>query len=526
MGLEIKTFVHGASKGHMVWGIAPTEDNYANGFYTKTWTEKEMMLAEVREYKGTFYCYYSFIRGQKVLGADRRDGSYFAITLRMNTCYTDLLNMYHLLRAAYEKVCVGMCIEEHDSFAQITTDDFGEKENELKQMQKGLVDYIFQFSIDSDLAPLNGFQRSNGTDGLRVNASEARGALVLNALKRTGRVVVSHLFDTSKVAEVRKQADQAMQQCQADAARRIQQAQANAAASIEQAKKNCINEKKQLEQDLQQERLKVKTIRQEVQNECDKQIKDIRAQYASTDKKMSDLRRVIEQKDVEIKQKDKEIKQRDANLAEKGKQLDKKEKRIKELEVQQNGKGETAVAPNWFESFLNSKQAIISLIIVLALALFFIVSQAFILCHTWNSGDVTPMPAAEVTTELANSTEADSVTTDTGYGDNEDANAPKYSDEQIKDFMKAYTFSIDVKEFVGGKKSLQPNKRATISLKVKDGEGKDVPLNQFDWLRNIEFGTNCEEEPAHIIYAQQPGTYTLVYKVGDTEIVRREIEVR
>lgn len=519
MGLEIKTFVHGASKGHMVWGIAPTEDNYANGFYTKTWTEKEMMLAEVREYKGMLYCYYSFIRGQKVLGADKRDGSYFAITLRMNTCYTDLQNMYHLLRAAYEKVCVGMCIEEHDSFAQITTDDFGEKENELKQMQKGLVDYIFQFSRDSDLAPLSGFQRSNGTDGLRVNDSEARGALVLNALKRTGRVVVSHLFDTSKVAEVRKQADQAMQQCQADAARRIQQAQANATASIEQAKKNCIDEKKQLEQDLQQERLKVKTIRQEVQNEYDKQITNIKAQYASIDKKMSDLHRVIEQKDGEIKQKDNK-------LSSQGKELDKKEKRIKELEAQQNGKGETAVDPNWFELFLDSKQAIISLIIVLALALFFIVSQAFILCHTWNNGDVTPMPAAEVTTEPADSTEADSVTTDTGYGDTEDANAPKCSDEQIKEFMKAYTFKIDVKEFVGSKKSLKPNEPATISLIVTDRSNQAVPLEHLDWLKGMELTAKGMDVNEPTVAAEKPGKYTLVYKVGDTEIARRDIEVK
>lgn len=511
MGLEIKTFVHGASKGHMVWGIAPTEDTYANGFYAKTWTEKEMMLAEVREYKGMLYCYYSFIRGQKVLGADKRDGSYFAITLRMNTCYTDLQNMYHLLRAAYEKVCVGMCIEEHDSFAQITTDDFGEKENELKQMQKGLVDYIFQFSRDSDLAPLSGFQRSNGTDGLRVNDSEARGALVLNALKRTGRVVVSHLFDTSKVAEVRKQADQAMQQCQADAARRIQQAQANAAASIEQAKKNCIDEKKQLEQDLQQERLKVKTIRQEVQNECDKQIKDIRAQYASSDKKMSDLRRVIEQKDGEIKQKDKEIKQLNNSLANKDKQIQKLSESLTPATTTANAPSSKLTTSLKEGIHKHPKVFLFSAVSILALALLFIVSQSLNLCHTRKSADA-------AMTETCDSTATDSAKTN--------QSAYVALREQIQQDMEVYNFNIDVKEFTKRVQSLQLDKRATISLKVKDNKGKDVPLNRFDWLRNIEFDTNCEEEPAHIIYAEKAGKYTIVYKVGGIEIARRDIEVK
>lgn len=511
MGLEIKTFVHGASKGHKMWPEDPAEKSYTVTFYSTTWTTKGSMLVEVRTCNDIPYCYYSYIRGGEVHGADDRPGSYFAITLRLNTCYTDLQNMYHLLRAAYEKVCVGMCIEEHDSFAQITTEDFGEKENELKQMQKGLVDYIFQFSRDSDLAPLSGFQRSNGTDGLRVNDSEARGALVLNALKRTGRVVVSHLFDTSKVTEVRKQADQAMQQCQADAARRIQQAQSNAAASIEQAKKNCINEKIQLEQDLQQERLKVKTIRQEVQNECDKQIKDIRAQYASCDKKMSDLRRVIEQKDGEIKQKDNKIKQLNNSLASKDKQIQKLSESLTPATTTTNAPSSKLTTSLKEGIHKHPKVFLFSAVSILTLALLFIVSQSLNLCHTRKSAD------AEVT-ERGDSTATDSTTTE----------QPAYMAlrEQIQRDTANYNFSIDVKEISKRKTYLDHDKPATISLIVKDSKGKNVSLDQFVWFRDIEFSTDCEEEPVRTIFSHQPGTYTLVYKAGDTEIARRDIEVK
>ena len=113
MGLEVKFFVHGVSKGHKTWGAEDTDIKYANAFYSVNWPLKEMMMVEVRENNGSPYCYYSFIRGEKVLGADNRDGSYMAITLRMNACYTDLQNMYNILRVAYEKACVGMYIQEN-----------------------------------------------------------------------------------------------------------------------------------------------------------------------------------------------------------------------------------------------------------------------------------------------------------------------------------------------------------------------------------------------------------------------------
>ena len=48
MGLEVKFFVHGVSKGHKTWGAEDTDIKYANAFYSVNWPLKEMMMVEVR----------------------------------------------------------------------------------------------------------------------------------------------------------------------------------------------------------------------------------------------------------------------------------------------------------------------------------------------------------------------------------------------------------------------------------------------------------------------------------------------
>lgn len=475
MGLEIKTFVHGVSKGHKVWSIDHTEDTYFNAFYVQPWKEKEIMIAEVREYKGTTYCYYSFVRGQKVLGADRRDGSYFVITLRINMCYTDLMNMYHLLRAAYEKACVGMCIDEKGNFAQITTDNFEEKESELKQMHKGLVYYIYQFSRDEDLTPLTGFQQSRGKDGLHVNNSEAHTPAVVGELKRTGCVLVSHLFDTSGVAKVRKTAERNMQQCQADAAQRIQQARANADTSIRQVEQRYASEKQQLLKLLDQEKQRVQSIRQEEQAQCNKKIQEIQAQYAKSDQKIQQL----------------------------------------------NG-----IEKKWFEHFMHRKKAIFVFIVVISLGLFFFISQILILSHTWNDAE-SAQPYATTETSVsgddATSNAQDSINDEAGE---DQVEVNKYTSEQIEEYKNQYKFNINVKEINKKKPYLSVNEFGNITLIAKDASDKNVPLKQLDWLHDIKLSAEGMKVIGDSVAVETPGKYQLIYKVDNVEIAKREIEVK
>ena len=283
MGLEVKFFVHGVSKGHKTWGAEDTDIKYANAFYSVNWPLKEMMMVEVRENNGSPYCYYSFIRGEKVLGADNRDGSYMAITLRMNACYADLQNMYNILRAAYEKVCVGMYIQENGTYAQFMTDDFLSVEVQLVKLRDNIFDYISRFSRATDIVSLNGFQRGAGKAGLEVNASECNRSDVFATLKQTGKVFVSHLYPTTSEAKIMAAAQQNIAQCHAETQRSIQTIKDQAALSIKQTEGQCVREKKELQDKLNRERENSSSIEQKMRVECDRRIADIKDKYNKFD---------------------------------------------------------------------------------------------------------------------------------------------------------------------------------------------------------------------------------------------------
>ena len=520
MGLEVKLFVHGVSKGHKAWGAKEADAKYANAFYSTSWPLKEMMMVEVRENGSSPCCYYSFIRGEKVLGADKRDGSYFAITLRMNAGYTDLHNMYNILRAAYEKVCVGMCMQESGAFAQFTTDDFGTVDAGLQKLRDSIFGYISQFSTSSDIVSLSGFQQSKGKAGLEVNVSESNENDVLAMLKKTGKVLVSHLFPTTSEAKIQAAANQKIAQCQADAQRSIQAIQSKAEQSIRQVQEQCAREKKGVQDLLDSERRKSNSIRQEMTDECNKRIADIKDGYAKFDQREKELKEEIKQKEAEILGKNNVIAGKDKDIEKLKKSINALNQQVKQLQCS-NSQG--AVVANKTgceilrERFVWLYDLVGVAMVLILIAILVLSSVNYRRLGIMKNTLCLPVPAAQVDSTAR--AEADTP-------DDQAISVP-YTQAQADSVKKLYQFKIDIKELIGGGKALKTTRPYTLSLIAKTQAGQRVLLKDiFTEQQQGEYHADDSMEIREdTLVATKAGRFTLTYMVDGVEIVQRTITV-
>lgn len=161
MGLNIELVVHGVPMGQKMWGAKKEEELFFSSFYGAQWQESEVLRVESQTFGNSTNCYYSFIKGNDVCDSNGRSGSYFALTLRMNYFYADVQNLYNILKAAYAKMCLGMCLQESNGVLKYTVVDFASKEKEFQDLQKQLRDYIGNFSVESDLVPLAEFKKAS-----------------------------------------------------------------------------------------------------------------------------------------------------------------------------------------------------------------------------------------------------------------------------------------------------------------------------------------------------------------------------
>ena len=160
MGLNINIFVHGVPMGQKIWGPKNEDQSYISSFYGPEWDVPEVMKVDIMNFGGIPYCYYSFVKGKKVYDSQGRAGSYFAITLRINAFYADIQNIYSILKAAYEKMCIGLCVMESDGSVKYICSDFQGIDTQLKAIENSILNYISKFSTDNDIIALKDFSVS------------------------------------------------------------------------------------------------------------------------------------------------------------------------------------------------------------------------------------------------------------------------------------------------------------------------------------------------------------------------------
>ncbi len=275
MGLNINLFVHGVPMGQKVWGPKGDDYLYWASFYGPRWETPEVMKVDVKTFRGTSYCYYSLVKGLNVCDSAGRAGSYFALTLRINAFYIDVQNLYSILKATYDKMCVGLCVQESGNATKYLIADFQSIDAQLKAIENHIVNYISNFSINEDLVSLQGFPANSGSASREVNLHDCGRPLALEYGRKYGTFMVSPYFQSfaiiKKIAECESEVETTKQQAQQQlqAQQKACQAQLDALRQGHQARLEEVKQQAQQQLQAQQKasQAQLDALRQEYEGE-------------------------------------------------------------------------------------------------------------------------------------------------------------------------------------------------------------------------------------------------------------------
>lgn len=275
--------------GHKTWGVLGEDDNFIANFYSSKWPAKELMQVDIMECKGKVYSYYTFVKGQNVMGYDNRTGSYFALTIRMDAYYADLQNMYKILSAAYEKMCVGRLVQKQGEGIKFIVQDFSVLDNELKGMENRIISYIGEFSNNKDLVSFSGFKTNGQQPAQTENLLECDNVKALNTVKATGKISVSPYYPSKEVKELISKNEDEMQKLRQMASQQINEAHEKASQQIRNIESKANED--------------IANVRRQASEEMTR----LKSQYSSVDKQMNELEQKLKQEKERSKQLQKEL---------------------------------------------------------------------------------------------------------------------------------------------------------------------------------------------------------------------------
>ncbi len=319
MSLNINLFVHGVPMGQKIWGLVSEDRPYISSFYGPKWDAPEVMKIDIMTFGGITYAYYSFIKGQKLCDSQGRAGAYFALTLRLNAFYADIQNIYNILKATYEKMCIGLCVQETNDSTQFIVDDFQCIENKLKEIEQYILKYIGDFSINDDILGISGFASSGNNTSKNINLFECNKNVAINIIRQTGKLLVSPHYLSERATTIVNQYKAELKASAEKAQYEFQLLQRNTQDKIDNITKQSreelellkVKSHRELESVQEQSRIQLSQMREEYETK----ISNIRQEYAGIDSKLEGLKSDLKSKDKEIKElhslcqsKDKELK--------------------------------------------------------------------------------------------------------------------------------------------------------------------------------------------------------------------------
>lgn len=255
MALKLDLFVHGVPKGQKIWGPKEEDRIFIESFYSQKSTIDVRLKIDVMKIGVDTYCYYTYIREGNMLDTDNRQGSYFALTIRVSAYYNDLFKMYSILDSSYHTFILEKILATTESSTKYLIDDFQQCDDILKELEKQIINYLSTFSNSSNFINLDKFAANSKLASLNLNLLECNNKNVLTYIKEKGSVSVSPFHPSKQFSEyIRKQEEEV-------------------------------------------EKLKLESQKQigEEKRKSEQQIQNIKAEYSTVDKKISELNRQIEQ---------------------------------------------------------------------------------------------------------------------------------------------------------------------------------------------------------------------------------------
>lgn len=310
MGLNINLFVHGVPMGQKIWGPKGDDERFMSSFYGPKWDAPELLKVDVMTFGGTTHCYYSFVKGQNVCDSQGRAGSYFALTLRINAFYADVQNMYNILKAVYDKMCVGLCIQSNNGCPKYMIADFKNVDDKLKDIEKRLLNYISEFSIGDDIISLSGFSTNSQAPSQSVNLFECTNKVAIDIVKKTGKLVVSPCYLSTSaaktVAQYKAEVQTTIQKAQQEISLCQKTSQEKIAAITKESDEKIELITRKSKEELQESREQSRIRLEQVKEESEKKIANVKQEYADVDNKIDSLKHTISELKKKYENKEKE----------------------------------------------------------------------------------------------------------------------------------------------------------------------------------------------------------------------------
>ncbi len=318
MGLNISLFVHGVPMGQKIWGPKGDDQRYMSSFYGPRWDSPAVMKVEVMTFGGVTNCYYSFVKGQNVCDSQGRAGSYFALTLRINAFYVDVQNIYNILKAAYEKMCVGLCVQDTGAMAKYLVADFQSIDSKLKDIENHIVSYIGEFSVNEDIVSLSGFPTISQGTSQHVNLHECSKAVALDCVKKGGKIMVSPYFLPTNVAKTvdkyKTEMEVVRQKAQQEIELQQRTSQDRITAITQESQAKMLTVTQQAEEKLQLSEQRSQQLIAQAHAENERKMQELRQSYSEVDEKLDALHRRNKGLENEVSDWKKQYKQKDKEL--------------------------------------------------------------------------------------------------------------------------------------------------------------------------------------------------------------------
>lgn len=276
MKCDIRLYAHGVTVGQTMWGVPDEDFRYIESFYTPKRGEDDNMLVEVCRPRGSAYCYYTYLRVKDVVGNGGRNGSYFALTLRINYYYADIKNIYHILDAAFDKFVEGSIVSTANGVTKYLVGDMAQADKILTSLDAEIQKYLMQFSKDSDFIPLSGFNAFGNGETLKFNLLECDAKTAARTVGRIGSISVSPLYPTdwekqisakagADVTAAQNEARQQIAATKQDAENRIRDIQGKAAKEVEAARRDKEEGIRAVREEFREAGKTISTLKQRVE---------------------------------------------------------------------------------------------------------------------------------------------------------------------------------------------------------------------------------------------------------------------
>lgn len=473
MNIKFTLFVHGVPKGQKIWGPSEQDRDYIGLSYGKYKDKPNKVLSVEINGENSYYTYFV---GQNVLAKDGRAGSYFALTLRINRYYADVKNIYNLLDAAYNKYILNKILIYNGIVSSYLIEDFIQVNDYLLGLEREIVNYLNQFSSNTDLLPLSGFPKQVKSVE-EICLFDCDSGKITQLIKTSGAIMISPDYPSITLKSIMKKKDDEIQKVKEDG----QNAMKEIRAEYSIAEKNITTLKKELEI----EKEKADGLRKSLEN---------------SNKRVLDLEKL----NRSGKQLQDELKKKNDKLGKVEQVLPKISTAVKELSSAFDGnvvrgddydtkpqiKPQPKIKVNSFVSF--------SVSLLNTILLIFIVSMILLpkSCTDRNNQALADSQneIQSLKSELANK---------------------KQELNKLQEFSKKIFANarIDVDRFSKAKKHL-----------VKEEESK-ISLLEIGGLFTVDPGLTITEKGL-VKAGNAPGTYKIYYQVGDSVVMSREIEVK